>query len=150
MNELVDVDRDTWRDFMHLAFAPGQEGHCSPPERILARAWAHREFDAVVWGIAVDGTPAGLTMWWTLERPTGSRWLVVDQLLVDAGAQHRGIGRWVLRQAAEEARRRGCDGLTCCVIAGNIESEGLVTSCGFQRDPAKDDGDELSWVKHLG
>lgn len=143
---LVELHRDTWRDFTLLTCAPGQEGHCSAPTAILARAYAHRSNDAEAWGIVDDGMPVGLVMWWTLTRAGGTRWLVVDQLLIDAQHQRSGLASFALKQARWEAERRGCAGLTCCVVEGNLESEALMAKAGFVREPAHDEGVELSYI----
>ena len=57
--------------------------------------------------------------------------LLVRGLGVAPAFQRRGIGRELLRAAAEEARRRGARRLTLRVLSTNAGARALYEACGF-------------------
>lgn len=58
--------------------------------------------------------------------------LEVRGLAVDPAAQRGGIGRLLLRAAAEHASARGARRLTLRVLAPNTAARALYESCGFE------------------
>lgn len=65
--------------------------------------------------------------------PIPSHWHVLDVkgLAVDPAWRRRGVGRRLLQEAAEVARRRGARKLSLRVLEPNAAARGLYHACGF-------------------
>lgn len=133
---LVDLDPENWRNYSPrtLTLAAGQEDLVADPTMCLARAYAYRDFSGRAVGIACDGVPAGLAM----TRTTVNGDFVLEELLVAATHQRRGIGRWAATTLIEQARAKGLPRTWVTVLDGNEASFGLFASLGFVRRPEHD------------
>lgn len=94
-----------------------------PPDRAL---W-ERELAARTW--MVDG-PGGVVGYATTDVLGALGY--VQQLVVDASARRRGLGRWVMRQVAEGFRARGCREWTLNVKRDNAAALALYASLGLR------------------
>jgi len=55
----------------------------------------------------------------------------INNIAVRADQRRRGLGRWILRQALDEARREGCNEATLEVRPSNIAALRLYRAFGF-------------------
>lgn len=80
----------------------------------------------------LDGVVAGYAMLQqAMPLPSHRHVLEIGGLAVDPVRQGLGIGRRLVEEAAQEARRRGALKLSLRVLAPNTVARGLYESCGF-------------------
>ena len=96
MVTLTEINEQNWLDAACLRVTPEQQRFVAPAVGILARAYALRASNARAFGIAADGTLVGLLLVRDLTEPPACYEL--QQLLVDASAQNRGIAQSALTQ----------------------------------------------------
>lgn len=94
-----------------------------------------------------DGERLGLIV----QRPASDH-LFIDILAVRPSAQHRGVGRELLRFAEAEARRLGLPALRLYTNAKMTENLRFYPAMGFRRAEARyEDGfDRVDFEKRLG
>jgi len=115
------------------------------------RAEDHETFARLFSELGVDDPPPPLTVWagelaprsLILEGPSGvMAYMVteamgelgyVGQLVVAPSARNQGVGRWVLRRAAERLRQEGCRHWALNVKQDNAPALALYTSLGMRR-----------------
>ena len=134
---LEPIGPDNWRE--ELAVYEEQKHFVSPPDKILARAYAYREQRSQA-RLIVDGDiPVGMLMWY--DYPEQERY-VFSQLLIDKRYQRRGIGGQAARLALDEMRADGrYPKVVLCYITGNESARVLYEKLGF-RAIGEPDGDE--------
>jgi ribosomal protein S18 acetylase RimI-like enzyme len=100
-----------------------------PPDRDF---FAESEPDSTLVAI-VDGVVAGyVKLAPALDLESNRHVIEVRGLAVDPAMQRRGLGRRLMRAAAEEASRRGARRMTLRVLAPNRAARTLYESCGFE------------------
>ncbi len=81
----------------------------------------------------VDGVVAGyVKLAPALDLESNRHVIEIRGLAVDPAMHRRGLGRRLLRAAAEEASRRGVRRMTLRVLAPNRAARALYESCGFE------------------
>ncbi len=114
----------------HATWSPRVSPAPRPPARSDLLVPGVRARDVLVADDA--GAVAGYVQ---LARPTPLRSnahvLAVVGLAVDPARRRAGIGRLLLRAAAQEALARGARRLTLHVLAPNAEARALYAACGF-------------------
>jgi ribosomal protein S18 acetylase RimI-like enzyme len=114
------------------------------------RAEDHEAFARLFGELGVEDPPPPLAVWTAeiapravfVEGPSGvlayavtetlGELGYVQQLVVDASARNRGLGRWVLRRVAERMRAEGCRQWTLNVKRDNAPALTLYTSLGMR------------------
>lgn len=98
-------------------------------EDIMASHRASGEFDPNRWGVAFfDGKPAGVLL---MSRMPGRDILDVVYMGLLPNYRGRGIGKAVLYQAVQWARRYHCDWITLAVDSANTPAMRLYQRSGF-------------------
>jgi RimJ/RimL family protein N-acetyltransferase len=111
---LVDVDESNWLDVRGLSVGSGQEGFLDSAVGIIARGYAYRSCRARVMGIAADDTIVGVALVRDLDEEPACYDL--QQFMIDARYQGRGIGTQALRLIVDElAAERKYDHVEVCV-----------------------------------
>ncbi|MFJ6385774.1 GNAT family N-acetyltransferase [Kitasatospora sp. NPDC092039] len=119
-----------------LRVRPDQEGLVAPVVKSLAEAYAYGE---TAWPrLILDGErPVGFVMAFfditfypdrPGDRPRSGLW----RLLIDAGQQRGGYGRFAVEQVCEEIRRRGGTRATVSYVPGPDGPEGFYAGLGFR------------------
>ncbi|WP_030245542.1 GNAT family N-acetyltransferase [Streptomyces sp. NRRL S-350] len=119
-----------------LRVRPDQEGLVAPVVKSLAEAYAHGE---AAWPrLILDGErPVGFVMAFfdfrfhpgqPDDRPRSGLW----RLLVDAGCQGGGYGRFAVEQVCAEIRRRGGTRATVTHVPGPDGPAGFYARLGFR------------------
>ncbi len=141
---LREITAETVIPVVRLAVAPEQNGFVAPNSVSLAQAL----FAPEAWyrGIYRGEELVGFVMLADEslrdplpERPSIGVW----RLMIDAGAQRRGIGRAAMRQVIDHAKGRGCfSTLELSYVPGRGSPERFYLSLGF-RHTGRMDGDEV-------
>jgi GNAT superfamily N-acetyltransferase len=78
------------------------------------------------------GPPSGLVaLHWYETFDAAAPTALITSLLVGVDARRRGIGRALLKSAAQSARQAGCDALLMSVPHDDISLEGFCKATGF-------------------
>ena len=127
MIRLEPIGPDNWRE--PLEVFEEQKRFVSDPNRILARAYAFREYHSQARLILDGDTPVGMLMWY--DYPEAERY-VFSQLLIDRRYQRRGFGMKAARLALDEMRSDGRYPKVClCYIEGDEPARKLYEKLGF-------------------
>jgi ribosomal protein S18 acetylase RimI-like enzyme len=124
----LEIRTATGSDAPGLAEMLARAGHAVPARRLADRLEAIRQQSGTVL-IAVDwGPPSGLIVahWYPAlhsDHPVAQ----ITMLLVSPDDRRRGIGRLLLKAAAQAARSAGCDVLE---IVADGNEPGLKAFCG--------------------
>ena len=135
---LEPIGPDNWRE--ELAVREDQKGFVSDPNRILARAYAHRRRRSQAKLILEDETPVGMVMYF--DWPEAGQY-VFSQLFIDQRYQGRGLGEQAARLTLDELRADGRFEKVClCYVEGDDPARRLYEKLGF-RPTGEVDGDEV-------
>ena len=135
---LEPIGPDNWRH--KLAVREDQKGFVSDPNRILARAYAHRRQRSQAKLILEDETPVGMVMYF--DWPEAGQY-VFSQLFIDQRYQGRGLGEQAARLTLDELRADGRFEKVClCYVEGDDPARRLYEKLGF-RPTGEVDGDEV-------
>jgi diamine N-acetyltransferase len=135
---LEPIGPDNWRE--ELAVREDQKGFVSDPNRILARAYAHRRQRSQAKLILEDETPVGMVMYF--DWPEAGQY-VFSQLFIDQRYQGRGLGEQAARLTLDELRADGRFEKVClCYVEGDDPARRLYEKLGF-RPTGEVDGDEV-------
>lgn len=150
MVTLTEINERNWLEAARLRVAPEQQRFVAPAVGILARAYALRASNARAFGICDGGVLSGLILVRDLTESPACYEL--QQLLVDASVQNRGIARSALTQLLERlAAERRFDTVELCVHKDDAPALHLYRRLGFvdtgYTDP--DLPDCLCLVRHL-
>lgn len=119
---LARIDRATWSVLSSPAPAPESD----------AAFFSERRGPDDVIVAEVDGVVAGYAMLHqAIPLPSHDHVLELNGLAVDPLSQGLGIGRRLLEEAVQEARRRGAIKLALRVLEPNTVAKQLYASCGF-------------------
>lgn len=127
---LVDVDESNWLDVRGLSVGSGQEGFLDSAVGIIARGYAYRSCRARVMGIAADDTIVGVALVRDLDEEPACYDL--QQFMIDAHYQGRGIGTQALRLIVDElAAERKYDHVEVCVNRDDAAALHVYGKVGF-------------------
>jgi aminoglycoside 6'-N-acetyltransferase I len=107
-------------------------GHWVAPHELAARIDAIRCSAGTVLIAAEWGPPSGLVaLHWHPSLEADQKSATISALLVDRQARRRGIGRLLVKAAAQAARVAGCGSLTLSVAGGEEALAAFCESTGF-------------------
>ncbi|AGC42470.1 acetyltransferase [Myxococcus stipitatus DSM 14675] len=115
---------DEYATFAHLFTELGLE-EPPPPESMWVEDMASRTFFA-------EG-PEGVVAGYSTTDVLGA-WGYVGQLVVAPFARRQGLGRWLMRHAAQRFRAQGCQSWALNVKRDNVAALGLYTAMGMRRE----------------
>ena len=137
MLRLEDVTPDNWR--LGLAVKPEQKESVSDSNKLLARAFAYRNYRSRAFVVYDAETPVGMGLYYDVPELNSYDF---SQLFIDCRYQGRGYGRSTMQLVLDEMRRDGkYPNVTLCYIEGNDVARCLYESVGF-REIARD-GNEI-------
>ncbi|MCD7737879.1 MAG: GNAT family N-acetyltransferase [Lachnospiraceae bacterium] len=136
MIRLEKVTPENWR--YDLKVAESQKNYVSDSMRLLARAYAYRNYNSVALVIYNDDTPVGMALYYDIQEAYD-----FSQLFIDRNYQHKGYGENAARQiiARMKAEHR-YEKILLCYIEGNEAALSLYKKLGFTHTGEKD-GDEI-------
>lgn len=141
MIHLEPIGPDNWRE--PLSVREDQLRFVSGSNRLLARAYAYREFNSRAKLILDGEVPVGMLLWY--DWPEGGQY-VFSQLFIDQRYQRRGFGIQAAGLALEEMRAEGRFNKVClCYLEGNKFARALYEKLGFCLT-GEADGDEIIMV----
>ena len=130
MVTLTEINEQNWLDAARLRVTPEQQRFVAPATGILARAYALRASRARAIGISDNHTLSGLILVRDLTEPPACYEL--QQLLVDASAQNRGLAQSALAQLLSLlAAERRFDTVELCVHRDDAPALHLYRKLGF-------------------
>ena len=135
---LEEINPDNWR--LGLKVAKEQENYVASDFRMLARAYAYREYRSKAFVIYNDATPVGMAMYYDCDELSAYDF---SQLFIDERYQGNGYG---YAAAAQIVERMKADGkfrkIILCYIEGNEAARKLYEKIGFYHT-GEVDGDEI-------
>ena len=135
---LEEINPDNWR--LGLKVAKEQENYVSSDFRMLARAYAYREYRSRAFVIYNGATPVGMAMYYDCDELNAYDF---SQLFIDERYQGNGYG---YAAAAQIVDRMKADGkfskIILCYIKGNEAARKLYEKIGFYHTGEVDD-DEI-------
>ena len=135
---LEEINPDNWR--LGLKVAKEQENYVASDFRMLARAYAYREYRSKAFVIYNDATPVGMAMYYDCDELNAYDF---SQLFIDERYQGNGYG---YAAAAQIVERMKADGkfrkIILCYIEGNEAARKLYEKIGFYHT-GEVDGDEI-------
>lgn len=144
MIRLEKITPENWR--MGLKVAENQKSYVSDDMRLLARAYAFREYRSRALLIYHDDTPVGMALYYDCDSCNAYDF---SQLFIDERYQGRGYGKEAARQILDLMKEDGkYDRVLLCFIEGNAAAENLYLSLGFRLTGERDE-DEIIMEKLL-
>ena len=131
----LEIRAATAADAPGLSVLLGGAGHTLPAPMLAERLAALRQ-DAGAALIAAEwGPPSGIVLvHWYRDLVQAQPVALITTLLVGADDRRRGIGRLLVKSAAQAARVAGCGALELLVGAGQPELEAFCAATGFLAD----------------
>jgi GNAT superfamily N-acetyltransferase len=128
----LEIRSATAADALGLSELLGMAGLAASPRTVAERLEAIRQQPGAALIAAEWGPPAGiiaLHWFWSLEAgpPTAQ----ITMLLVAPDERRRGIGRLLVKAAAQAARVAGCGALELLAAADHLELLAFCTASGF-------------------
>lgn len=138
MIHLEDITADNWR--IPLAVSKEQEGYVSNPMKLLARAYAFRDFGSYACYICDDDEAVGMALYHdTLEQDAYD----LSQLFIDEQFQGKGYGKEATKLLIDRMKAEGrYDRVILCYIDGNDVARAMYESLGFKHTGVVDE-DEI-------
>lgn len=144
MIRLEDVNPDNWR--LGLKVAENQREFVSDEMRLLARAYAYRNFNSRAFIIFSDETPVGMALYYDCDELNAYD---LSQLFIDEHYQGKGYGYAATLKILEEMKADGrYRKVILCYIDGNNAARSLYEKCGFTLT-GEADGNEIVMEKAL-
>ncbi len=138
MINLEAVNPDNWR--LGLKVAKEQENYVSSDFRMLARAYAYREYRSNAFVIYNDGTPVGMAMYYDCDELDAYDF---SQLFIDERYQGKGYGYSAASQIINMMKSDGkYSRVILCYIEGNEAARNMYEKIGFYHT-GEMDGDEI-------
>ena len=138
MVRLVEIGPDNWR--VNLRVAKEQERYVSDSAKLLARAYAYRNFGSNAFVIYNDDEPVGMALYYDCEELKAYDF---SQLFIDERYQGKGYGLEATTQILNKMRTAGkFEKVVLCYIEGNEAAGKLYEKVGFKRT-GDVDGDEI-------
>ncbi len=139
MIRLEPIGPDNWRE--ELSVREDQRHFVSDPNRLLARAYAHRAQRSRAKLVREDDAPVGMLMYF--DWPEAGQY-VFSQLFIDQRYQGRGLGEQAARLALEEMRADGRFQKVClCYVEGDEPARLLYEKLGFTHTGGRDEDEIL-------
>lgn len=139
MIRLIEVNEDNLLRAASLKVAEEQKKYLDSPVGIIARGYAYRNHRARVIGIEGDGELVGLALVKDLDEEPACYDL--QQFMIDARYQGRGIGTEALRMILAELRReRKYDRVDLCVSKEDASAIRVYEKVGFTDTGYVDEG----------
>jgi diamine N-acetyltransferase len=144
--DLLEVDRRNLSAVLRLSVAPDQAGFVAPNAVSLAEAYVTPSAWPRV--IAIDGAPRGFLMVdrepdlpasWGFPTRTAYLW----RLMVDHGAQGRGVGRAAVGVLCAALAVDGFAALATSFVPGGGDPGGFYARLGFADTGVVDEGERV-------
>lgn len=138
MVRLEKITPDNWR--LGLKVAKEQENYVSNDFRMLARAYAYREYRSKAFVIYNDETPVGMAMYYDCDELDAYDF---SQLFIDERYQGNGYGYLAASQIINMMKSdRKFSRVILCYIEGNEAARNMYEKIGFYHT-GEIDGDEI-------
>lgn len=134
---LVEVDATNWRDLSRVTPHPHQESFVAPIAYYLCLATYGGEWHPLA--IEADGTVVGHVMW-AIDDADSSVWL--GGLVIDAGAQRRGIGHAAVAAFLQRFATGGHTNVALSYSPTNLVARKLYADLGFV-ETGETEGEEV-------
>ena len=135
---LEEINPDNWR--LGLKVSKEQEKYVSCDFRILARAYAYRNFRSKAFVIYSGSTPVGMAMYYDCDELKAYDF---SQLFIDERYQGKGLGYAAASKIIEMMKADGkFNKVILCYIEGNESAKKLYEKIGFFCTGERD-GDEI-------
>ncbi len=135
---LTDIHPENWR--LGLKVKQEQVHFVSDEMRLLARAYAFRDYRSRAVIIESDGVPVGMALYYDCDALSAYDF---SQLFIDARYQGKGYGTAAVQAIIAAMRADGkYDRCVLCFIDGNTAACALYQKCGFHLT-GETDGDEI-------
>ncbi len=136
--EIVKVDRDNVKDFVHLIGGLARYERATPPDEA---ARARLEADALAESppfqahlAYLEGKAAGYIIhYYTYSTYDGRRVFFLEDIFVTDDARKKGIGKELFRFCLGEAKSQGCSELQWAVLPWNEDAIGFYERMGGKR-----------------
>jgi GNAT superfamily N-acetyltransferase len=137
VREAVEADLPAlMRLYVELAISGppvGEDAHLQPQIR-AAFADIKRDSRQALLVAEVDGQVAGTLALFVLPNLSygGAPWAVIENVVVASAHRRRGVGRALMLEAIERARRAGCYKIQLCSNLQRREAHAFYESLGFK------------------
>lgn len=125
------ITLENWRIFNRLRVKEEQREFVAENVAILARAFAFRDYNSLVYAVYNEDTPIGLIMQ-REYREEGRLFCVLDQFMIDREYQGRGYGKAAMQLWLSMIEREGkYDSIILCYKEGDEPARNLYLGMGF-------------------
>lgn len=136
MIRLEEISPENWR--YDLRVEKSQQSYVSDGMRLLARAYAYRNYNSVALVIFNDDTPVGMALYYDIQEAYD-----FSQLFIDRKYQRMGYGEDAARQIIERMKaEHRHEKILLCYIEGNEAALSLYRKLGFVHTGERD-GNEI-------
>ena len=140
----VEINNENFKDFWKLSVFLKQKKQVANNTRILARAYAYRNFKPVVYGIVENSKPVGLMFYRNYHKNNEKvKWL--DQLMIDKKFQNKGLGTLAVQKLIDILKNEKVKQLYLCYIDGHTDVLKFYEKLGFKKT-GNNDEDEIEMV----
>ena len=140
----VEINNENFRDFWKLSVFLKQKKQVANNTRILARAYAYRNFKPVVYGIVENSKPVGL-MFYRNYHKNNEKVKYLDQLMIDKKFQNKGLGTLAVQKLIDILKNEKVKQLHLCYIDGHNDVLKFYEKLGFKKT-GNNDEDEIEMV----
>lgn len=135
---LEEINPNNWR--LVLKVAKEQENYVSSDFRILARAYAYREYRSKAFVISKDSTPIGMAMYYDCDELNAYDF---SQFFIDERYQGNGYGYLAACKIIDMMKTDGkFRKVILCYIEGNEAAKKMYEKMGFYHT-GENDGNEI-------
>lgn len=139
--EFVEINNANFRDFWKLSVSIKQKKQVANNTRILARAYAYRDFKPVVYGIVEDSKPVGPVFYRNYHK-NNENVKYLDQLMIDKKFQNKGSGTFAIEKLIDILKNEKVKQLYLCYIDGHNDVLKFYEKLGLKRT-GNNDEDEI-------
>lgn len=144
MLRLIEVDENNWR--LGLKVSETQQKYVSDSMKLLARAYAYRNYRSKAYVIYNDETAVGMGLYYDYEPLSAYD---LSQLFIDERYQGRGYGLEASQMLLDLMKSDGrYNKVILCYIKGNNVAKSLYEKLGFKLTGDRDE-DEIIMQKLL-
>lgn len=144
MLQLKEIDENNWR--LGLKVSKTQEKYVSDSMRLLARAYAYRNYRSKAFVIYENELAVGMALYYDYEALFAYDF---SQLFIDERYQGKGYGLEATQKLLELMKLDGkYDKVILCYIEGNNAAKNLYEKLGFELTGDRDE-DEIIMQKLL-
>lgn len=145
--DFIKIDENNFRDFGKLAVSLKQKTQVADNIKILARAFAYREYEPIVYGIAINEKPIGILFYRNYHKDNNSI-KYLDQFMIDEKYQKMGYGTLAMNNLISILKKQNVDSLYLCYIDGNDEVLKFYEKLGFSKT-GKNDENEIELILNI-